>query len=233
MKNYLKNFFKGLSIIIFYFTFNYLLLYILNLLKINPSKWNELYQVIYLLSVSIFILLVILFIYKKEIKTEFKDFKTNFKTYFKEYKKYWPIMLVLMMLSSILISPFTKNLPQNEELIRTTLQRSLPYLIYICVSASLIAPLTEELVFRKSIKKMVPDNTLFIILSGLVFGFAHVMDSTTPLEYLYILSYSIPGFVFAYVYNKSNNIFVSVSIHFFHNTLLLIIQLLLMNGGIL
>ena len=92
----------------------------------------------------------------------------------------------------------------------------------------------EELVFRKSIKKIIPQKYLFILTSGLFFGSMHVIGQTEHLiEYLHIISYSIPGFVLATAYQKSNNIFVSTSIHFCHNTFLLIGQIILMIGGIL
>ena len=92
----------------------------------------------------------------------------------------------------------------------------------------------EELVFRKSIKKIIPQKYLFILVSGIFFGSVHVIGQAEHLvEYLHIISYSIPGLVLATAYQKSDNIFVSTSIHFFHNTVLLIGQIILMIGGIL
>lgn len=232
MKNYLKNALTGITIILFYFLFNKLLLTLLSYFNIKPSTFSELNQVIYLLSVTIFILLIIILVYLKEIKKDYNDFKKNINYYYNEYKKYWPIMIALMTLSSIFISFFTSELAQNEETIRETLSRSLPYFIYIIISCSITAPLTEELVFRKSIKKIIPKKYLFIIMSGLIFGAIHVLGQTSSLvDYLYILSYSMPGFVLAYTYEKSNNIFVPISIHSFHNTILLIIQIII--GGTL
>lgn len=234
MKNYIKNALIGLGIILFYFLFNQIVLIILNYLNIKPATWSEINQVIYLLFITIFMLFIIILVYYKEIRKEFKDFRLNFKAYFNEYKKYWPIMIVLMTLSSVFVSFFTQGIAQNEEVIRETLHRSIPYFIYTCISCSLTAPLMEELVFRKSIKKIVPQKYLFILVSGLVFGSMHVIGQASSLiEYLHILSYSMPGFVLAYTYDKSDNIFVSTSIHFFHNTILLLFQILLMIGGIL
>ena len=234
MKKYAKNALIGLGIIFFYFLFSKIVLIILNYLNIRPASWSEVNQVIYLLFISIFMLFIIIFAYYKEIRKEFKDFRLNFKSYFNDYKKYWPIMIVLMTLSSVFISFFTPDIAQNEEVIRETLHRSVPYFIYTCISCSFIAPLMEELVFRKSIKKIVPKSYLFIVVSGLVFGSMHVIGQTSNIvDYLYILSYSVPGFVLAYTYDKSDNIFVSTSIHFFHNTILLIIQIIFIMGGIL
>ncbi len=234
VKNYIINSLIGIGIVLFYFYFNNLLLLFLNYVGIKPSEFSIINQVIYLLSVTFFMLCVMILIYYKEIKKDFKNLKNNFKEYFNEYKKYWLIMFLLMFISSLFISFFTNDISQNETLIRNTMKSNIPYFIYTCISCSLIAPFMEEIVFRKSIRKIIPTKYLFIIISGLLFGSMHVLNLVeNPLDYLYILPYSIPGFVLAYTYEKSNNIFVPIGIHFFHNTILLIIQIFLMLGGLL
>lgn len=232
MKNYIKNLLTSSIIIIFYFYFNQFLLLFLNSINIKPSTFSDTNQVIYLLFVSLTTLLFIFLLYFKDIKKDFNNFIKNFKFYYNEYKKYWPIMIVLMTLSSIFISFFTTELAQNEETIRETLTKSIPYFIYTFVSCSIIAPITEELIFRKSIKNIIPNKYLYIMISGLFFGSMHVIGQTNSIiDYLHILSYSMPGFVLAYTYDKSDNIFVPISIHAFHNTILLFIQILI--GGII
>lgn len=234
MKNYITNALKGIGIILFYFFFSGLLLIFLNYLNIKPAEFSRINKVIYLLAESIFMLFIMILVYYKEIKKEFKDFKENFIKYFNEYKGYWPTMIFLMILANLFISFFTTDISSNEESIRTILHSGIPGFIYMCISCSLIAPLMEELVFRKSIKKIVPQKYLFILVSGLFFGSMHVIGQTEHLvEYLHIISYSIPGFVLATAYQKSDNIFVSTSIHFFHNTILLIMQILFMIGGVI
>lgn len=234
VKNYIINALIGIGIILFYFYFNDLLLLFLNHIGIKPSEFNTTNQVLYLLSVTFFMLCTMILIYHKELKKDLKNFKNSFKEYFNEYKKYWLIMLFLMTLSSWFVSHFTNDISQNETLIRNTMKSNIPYFIYTCISCSLIAPIMEEIVFRKSIKKIIPTKYLFIIVSGLLFGSMHVLGLVeNPVDYLYILPYSMPGFVLAYTYEKSQNIFVPIGIHFFHNTILLIIQILLMLGGLL
>lgn len=232
VKNYITNSLIGVTIVLFYFYFNDILLLFLNYIGIKPSNFSIINQVIYLLSVTIFMLFTMILIYHKEIKKDFINFKNNFKEYFSKYNKYWLIMIFLMTISSGFVSIFTNGISQNETLIRNTMKSNIPYFIYTCISCSLIAPIMEEIVFRKSIKKIIPIKYLFIIISGIIFGSMHVLDLAENLfDYLYILPYSIPGFVLAYTYEKSNNIFVPIGIHFFHNTVLLIIQIFLMLGG--
>lgn len=232
MKKYIKNALISTFVILFYFFFNKILLTFLNFFNIKPSTFNDLNQVFYLLGVTIFILFIIILIYLKDLKKNFIDFKNNIKFYFKEYKNYWIIMIFLMILSSMFISFFTTDLAQNEETIRATLNKSIPYFIYTFISCTITAPLTEELVFRKSIKNIIPNKIIFIIFSGLFFGSMHVIGQTNSIvDYLYILSYSIPGFVLAFTYDKSNNLFIPISIHAFHNTVLLLLQIII--GGII
>ena len=57
----------------------------------------------------------------------------------------------------------------------------------------------------------------------------HVVSSFESFsDLIYIITYSIPGFVFAYTLVKSENIFVPISLHMFHNTLTVIMQIILL-----
>ena len=72
-------------------------------------------------------------------------------------------------------------------------------------------------------------NILFIFFSGLIFGGMHVIGTLEHLvDLLFIIPYSIPGFVFAYVYTKSKNICVPISLHFIHNGIMMSLQILLL-----
>ena len=69
---------------------------------------------------------------------------------------------------------------------------------------------------------------LFIIISGVVFGFMHVIDdSKTLAEFSYVLVYSSLGMYMASLYYKTNNLFTNMSFHFMQNTLGLIGMILL------
>ena len=118
-------------------------------------------------------------------------------------------------------------MPENEEIIRSNFQVA-P--IYMYLSSVVIAPLMEELVFRRGIRNIVPNNILFILISGLVFGSLHVIIGgfQTPLELLYIIPYSIPGFIFAYILTKTDNVLVTATIHTFHNGILMSLQFLML-----
>ena len=118
-------------------------------------------------------------------------------------------------------------LPENEQIIRSNFQIA-P--LYMYLTSVVIAPAMEELVFRRGIRNIIKNDILFIIVSGFVFGGLHVLLSGTanPLELLYIIPYSVPGFIFAYILTKTDNILVDVGLHTFHNGILMSLQFLMM-----
>lgn len=129
-----------------------------------------------------------------------------------------------MMLSNLLIASLNGgNIAGNEQTIRDLFVKN-P--VYIFLSAVLIAPIIEELIFRQGIRNIIPkNNTLFIIVSGLIFGSLHVIGNiTSGLDLLYLIPYCTPGFIFAYLLTKTDNILVPASMHFFHNGILMSLQ---------
>ncbi len=186
---------------------------------------NTTLKIIISLFYNLFILLGVIFIYLKIIVKDFKDFKENLKYYVNNYCKYWILVIGLMLISNIIVSSISNiTTPTNQEYIIKLLEK---YPIYTLISTIIIAPILEELIFRLSFRKIFKNDLLFILLSGLVFGILHLSVAKTLSELLYIIPYSIPGFIFAYTLKKSNNILVPISLHMFHNTVLTIIQLIL------
>jgi membrane protease YdiL (CAAX protease family) len=130
--------------------------------------------------------------------------------------------------SNLIITIFTTtDIANNQESIIETLKVA-P--IYTFILTVFVAPILEELVFRLSFRKIFPhSNKLFIFFSGLIFGGMHVIGTSEHLvDLLFIIPYSLPGFIFAYVYTKSKNIFVPISLHFIHNGIMMSLQILLL-----
>ena len=129
-----------------------------------------------------------------------------------------------MMFSNAIIMIFTKGtLSNNEETVRTLIDS---YPLYMAFNVMIYAPITEELIFRKSIKDIFPNSNLSIIISGLIFGGLHVITSLdTPLSLLHLIPYCSLGFIFAYLYKKTDNIFSTITAHSIHNTFAILIYL--------
>lgn len=220
-----KSILKGILGLSLYFILNFFTYLPLYLLGISSSNLGVTGRVIYVTIYEFLTLLIIFMIFNKEIVKDFKIFKQNFKKFFNKYFKYWFLLLFLMITSNIIIQIiYPGSSSGNEDSIRKTFELA-PF--YTFISASLFAPFVEEIIFRMSIRKIFKNKYLFILLSGLIFGGLHLLGNVnTPYDYLYLLPYCLPGFVLAYVYYKSDNIFTSLGIHFIHNTVLLIIQIL-------
>lgn len=223
MKKY-KETLIGLTVFI-----GYLLLSQYSNVIISLLGFNNLSTPLKLLISIVYELLMItgiVFIYLKTIVKDFNNFRQNFEYYFNTYAKYWFLNLGLMMISNIIISSLINiNSSTNQQYIVSLLDK---YPIYTFITTILIAPVLEELVFRLTFRKTFKTDILFIFLSGLIFGILHFSVATSVKELLYIIPYSIPGWIFAYTLKKSNNIFVPISLHMFHNTIMTILQFILL-----
>ena len=176
-----------------------------------------------LASIIIFIILFIM--YRKDLKEYFKDFIKNRSKYMDIGIRCWLIGLVLMMISNIILNVILKSGGANNEKVVQTMIKTLPLLMLF--DAGVIAPFNEEIVFRKTIKDIFKNKWIFLIMSFLFFGAAHVISSAkTAFDYLFIIPYGALGAAFAYAYYKTDNLFTSISIHMIHNIILITISIL-------
>lgn len=113
------------------------------------------------------------------------------------------------------ISPGSEN---TETIMNIT--RTVPAFMII---TAIIAPILEELIFRKIIFGQFYKRWNFFIsalLSALIFGIIHG-------EPQHILIYSGIGFVFAFLYVKTKRIIVPIIVHMAMNSISVIVQLAL------
>ncbi len=178
----------------------------------------------YLLYLFMFTLLLVVFY--KDLK---RDIKYFFK-YFREYNSYvfkmylFSLLFILILTIAIRI---TVNIDTSTNQAELTKQFSeTPILIGLL--SIIYAPFVEEILFRGIIRKFINNKYLFIIISGLLFGVAHVIDDFKSIgELLYVFVYGSLGSFLAVVYTKTNNIFTNMYFHFIQNTLAIIGLILL------
>ena len=170
------------------------------------------------------ILLIIL--YRKVLKKDLIDFKKNFGKYTDIALKYWLLGFVAMMASNLIINISTNiELASNEQGVRQIIS-IVPILSIF--SICIFAPIAEELIFRKTFKECFKGKWTFILISGIVFGLLHVISSFSSLyEFLYIIPYSSLGIAFAFIYYKTGNIFSSIFVHCLHNSILVLLNIIL------
>lgn len=200
-------------------------LVLLKTLNINKDTLNETIKVIITFISDILLLLIFILIYKKTITRDFKKYFNNeLKSHLKESFSTWLIGFGIMIVSNILIALITNGkLAQNEETVRALIDS---HPLYMLFQIMIYAPITEELIFRKSIKDICDNKIIYILTSGLIFGGLHIISSLqNPMGLLYLIPYSALGCVFAYLYQKTDNIFSTITAHSFHNTLAFLIYI--------
>lgn len=172
------------------------------------------------------LLIILISIYFKSLRNDFIKLKEKGKFYkvIEEGVKYWLLGLVIMMASNIAIGLFTSAHAGNEESVQELIHSSKFLSIF---TIGIIAPIIEELVFRKSFRDVFKNDLAFIIVSGLVFGSLHVVLSlNSAWDLFYIIPYSSLGIAFGYMYCKTDNIYTSMFMHMFHNTVLTTISVI-------
>ncbi len=163
-------------------------------------------------------LVAVLFILKPEMKTnQVRGASTITETIM------WSILGVFMALFAQTIAGMIeihilgiKTTSQNTQILMD-ITRSIPLFMIL---TALIAPILEEIVFRKVIFGTLYKRTNFFIaglISALIFGIVHG-------EPKHMLVYASMGFVFAFLYVKTKRIIVPIIAHMAMNSLVVISQ---------
>ena len=224
MKDNVKNIFKLIISFVLFFNISLVITYIFKLVGINYSDFNYIDYACLNTFIELIMFVVVLLFYKKYLKKDLVLFKLNKKDYIKKIISYFLIFLIVKygvaLFSSLLLVMLGSDLvtSENQETV-VTLAKTLPFMMMI--STSLLAPFVEEGIFRLGIKKVINNKYLFILVSGLIFGFMHIFPTELPLYVALIesLNYVTMGLLLAYIYNETDNIYVVVIIHALNNLL--------------
>ena len=198
---------------------------ILKLLNIDINNIDKTTKILIIFINDCLLLILMLSIYRKTIIKDYQNFfNHNLKKHLIKSITMWLIGFGIMIVSNYIILILTDGtIAQNEENVRTLIDS---YPLYMAFQLIIYAPITEELIFRKSIKDITNNKIIYILTSGLVFGGLHVLSSlSNPEGLLYLIPYCSLGFIFAYLYYKTDNIFSTITIHSLHNSLALLIYL--------
>ena len=230
MKKY-KDIFIALLAFLLYFLFSPLISEILHLCNIDVDNLSPIPLNIVLIVVDLLFMGVLFLIYKNELIKEFKEFiKNKGKWFFKYVGLFIGSVLVMGILNVVLSKITNMSTSENEELVRELIKR-LP--VYMTISTILYAPFVEEILFRKCIRKIIMGNDkivkiAYILISAIIFGLVHVVTLDASFyDILMGIPYMVVGLSFGYIYVKTDNIFATIQFHLMHNTILLILQLVM------
>ena len=210
---------KGLLIVFSYFLIGSLLTSFFSVL-IKKGIFPDTKTIRIILNFLIYLILALFycFLYRKLLIKDWKVFKKKPKEILKTGVTYWLRGLFIMILSNAILVIFLKmgnsvNEQANIELIKRSMITQIPLTI-------ILAPLIEEIIFRGSFSKMTKNPHYFAFITGIVFGFMHVVSSLdNPLGILYLIPYSSMGVAFGYLYKKTDTIYASLFMHMIHNAI--------------
>ena len=172
------------------------------------------------------LLIILLTMYFDELKKDFKNLKGKFNAFSDVAVKCWLIGLIIMIITNTIIGKLTPAQTVNEDSVQDIIH-STSYMSLLTIG--ILAPIIEEIVFRKSFRDIFSKSWLFILASGLIFGALHVViDFNSLWDFLYIIPYSSLGIAFAIAYVKTDNIYTSIFMHMFHNTALTLLSIIQM-----
>ncbi len=215
---------KGLvTFLIFYFS-SYLQVIPIAIFNIDVNNYTTTDLAIVNTFTDLILVLILIILYFKELRKEFKTFKDNWKMNMDTAFKYWFLGLMIMCISNIAIGLITSLGTSSNEQAVQGLINSTPYLMLF--TAGILAPIAEEITFRKGVSKIFKNKWVYATASGLIFGFLHVMGSSNPLEYLYIIPYGSLGFFFALTYYDTKSIYPSIIMHAIHNSALVLLSII-------
>lgn len=212
---------KGIIFLIVFFV-------LLPLMTVSSLVQNlkDNFKIIYILTLNLIFISLLLGAYYYDFKNYAIDFKQKWKRHLKMGFKCWGWGLLVMMVANGLINSYgPNNIAQNEEAVRDMLTA---FPLFVAFSAIIYAPLTEEIINRKILKDLINHKWGFIISSALLFSTLHVLPSFSSVwDILYIIPYGALGFALAYVYYQTNNLLIPIIIHTFHNSILIILYLII------
>lgn len=177
-------------------------------------------------------ILVIFSFYYKDLINEFKELKKETGSKIGNSFKHYGIGIAIMMISNLILLIVFKDISTNETQVREILRANPVAMMF---TISVLAPLIEELTFRKSLSPLFKNKWLFALASGVLFGLAHLTVDFTSGSFevarlLYVIPYGSLGFVFALMNRENKSTFSSIGIHCLHNFLSGI--LILLQGGL-
>lgn len=197
----------GLSLLVFNYLSILVVLMLVYVFKVDMSNSNYYNLALLNFVASLAIALVMVLINFGIIKESIKKIKETYKT-----------SVVLKFLGNVIVVTFTLYIVRfaasyvsslialifklesttidNQKMIESLLGSAPAMMI---ISACILAPISEELLFRGAMKKAIKNKKVFITVSGLTFGLAHITDS-----FLFVFEILSIGILLSYIWGKSS-----------------------------
>ncbi|MCF7930338.1 MAG: CPBP family intramembrane metalloprotease [Acholeplasmataceae bacterium] len=187
------------------------------------TEFSDLGYSILNFSVYLILLPTIFFMLKIDFVGDFNEFKVRGIRWIPMIAIGYVYIIIGNVFSNY-ASNFLSNIfgiAQSEAVNQITIMRSLNSsgAIFMILSAVVMGPIVEELIFRKSIFGLFKNDKFALVVSSIIFGSIHLIGEASILEALVNgLSYFTMGFVFGFIYLQNNkNIIAPISVHILSN----------------
>ncbi len=206
---------KPALIILLYIFGMFLLPFITQTSLIGFLKITDMTQLVVLTNFIsyVFLMIVVLLMFKSELISDFKRIPSAKHYCFGILKGEVLVYGSAVAANLILLYVFQLSEDsQNQQMIEQVMAT---YPLLMASTTVLFAPVIEEVVFRYTIMSRPNLNpTLALLLSSVLFGLIHVISAG---DYIYIILYLAMGLALGYVYQRSQNIWYSIGVHFLQN----------------
>lgn len=205
-----------------------LLIYFIFLLKFSSTKLSF----INFLSYLIF-LIIIIFIYHKDLKKYYKELKKD-----KKKTKSLLLYFVIFFLISTVLSNIILNIVEQNTNIDFNVDASSQTIfslfkifptgtLFVVFFTCIFIPFVEELVFRKSLRDVINNNIMFIIVSSLISWYFQVslLNPSLP-EFILAISTLLNSIFASFIFIKKDNILYSILPRMMYNIVICLIQFL-------
>ena len=198
-----------------YIGIQFIIGFIIGIIYVNNAieMVNKLSTVITFIS-YLAVTITFICIYQKQLKGKIKEMtKKNFIYAFVG-------AVILILVNVILYKLFTAmNVKmENQEAIIDAYKNSKALML---ISVILFAPFVEEMVFRYSLSTFIKNDTIFVIISSLIFGLMHGIGVAS-------IIYIALGVVLSLIYLKTNkNVIASTIAHILNNAFAMITMLIM------
>ena len=161
MNKKINNFMLFIGLFFMDLLYSSLVVALLQIAGINIMKMSLSMKYMSLILIDISFMLILYFIYRKDINNEFRSYFRSFKKYFTFGFKFWLLGLVLMIVSNLIIQHVYPVGASNEEAVQESLKM---FPVYTVFASCIFAPFVEEVIFRKCLGKVFNNDILFIVM---------------------------------------------------------------------
>lgn len=168
-------------------------------------------------------IIAICYIYEKEFKNDFSSFKQNVFKFILIIVIFFAILQVMTRLLDYIYRRFdigSGGTSANQQAIIDSLNGSMKEIVIIFTV--ILAPIFEEMIFRRLLFKALKDNTKFntvliVIIVAVIFAGIHVLSDFKNSVIYFPIYFALSLIITASYAISKENLLVSTSLHFLNN----------------